>query len=402
MTPRPDLLLTFDFPPMGGGIARWMAELALRYPAGELIVSTGQPDTPADDARFPNRIDRLALPSRRLKTLAGLVLWSRRVTTILHDEAPGFLWCGNLRPAAYPAKWAHERSGIPYGVMVHGGDLLGLRHNYRESRVKRLAARTLLGSAEVLVANSRWTHDVACEVLRELGLADRTLRVRVVPLGTDPDVFRPGLDPAPLVASHRLPPGRWLTTVARLVPHKGIDTTIQALAILGAEFPELHYAIVGEGSHQPSLETLAAEAGVGSRVHFLTDVTDEMLPFAYALSDVYVGVSRQTARDVEGFGIALLEASASARPVVAGLSGGMPDAVKDGETGFLTNSEDPAAVASAIARILRDPALARRLGAAGRGAVESFYNWDRVVGDLRALSATAAPARPRSRGSGRP
>jgi phosphatidylinositol alpha-1,6-mannosyltransferase len=391
----PDLLLTFDFPPMGGGIARWMAELALGYPAGGLIVSTGSLAGAAEsDARFPARIDRLTVPASRLKTLRGLILWSRRVTALTAEHSVPFIWCGNVRPAAYPAKWAHDRSGIPYGVMVHGGDLLALRHNYRESRFKRLAAKSLLGSAEVLVANSRFTHDLACEVFRELGLPERTGRVRVVPLGTDPVQFRPGLDPEPLVTRHRLPPGRWLLTVARLVPHKGIDTAIKALALLAPGHPDLRYAIAGQGTYRPALESLAREHGMGDRVHFLADVSDGDLPMAYALADVYVGVSRLTARDVEGFGIALLEASASGKPVVAGRSGGMPDAVREGETGLLVDPEDPESVARAIGGLLDDPARGRAMGAAGRKAVESFYNWARVVADLRAISGQARSARP--------
>jgi phosphatidylinositol alpha-1,6-mannosyltransferase len=379
MTARPDLLLTFDFPPIGGGISRLMSELAMRYPPGELIVSTGQVDGSGEsDRQFPGRIDRLALPSHRLKTLQGLILWSRRVRALARDHDAKFILCGNLRPAAYPAKWLRETAGLPYGVVLYGGDLLGLRHNYLESRAKRLAARTLLASAEVLVAISRWTHDLACEVLRELGLADRTLRVRVIPMGADPALFTPGLDAGPLVVRHRLPPARWLVTVARLVPHKGVDVTIRALRLLVQAFPDLHYAIVGEGSYQPSLESLAQEAGVADRVHFLTDVRD----------------SRQTARDVEGFGISLLEAQASATPVVAGRSGGMPDAVREGETGLLTDPEDPAAVAASIASLLREPGLAARLGAGGRRAVERYYNWNRVVDDFRALSVTATPAPP--------
>jgi phosphatidylinositol alpha-1,6-mannosyltransferase len=390
----PDLLLTYDFPPMGGGIARWMAEIALRYPAGELIVSTGAMEhSEAADRRYPNRVDRLALPARRLKNLQGLVQWSRRVTTLVAEQQAGFLWCGNLRPAAYPAKWAHERSGIPYGIIVYGGDLLALRINYRDSRIKRVAAQALLGTADVLVACSRWTHDLACDVLRELDLAERTGRVRVIPLGTDPELFRPGLDPAPLIAGHALPAGRWLLTVARLVPHKGMDTTIRALALLAPRYPDLRYAIVGQGPERGALEDLARGEGVAERVHFLSELGDESLPLAYALATVYVGASRQTAKDVEGFGIALLEAQAAGIPVVAGQSGGIPDAVQDGVTGVLTDPEDPAAVAAAVAGLLDDPGRAHQVGAAGRAAVERFFNWTRVVDDLRAVSAEARSAR---------
>ena len=129
-------------------------------------------------------------------------------------------------------------------------------------------------------------------------------------------------------------------------------------------------------------------------MHFLADMSDVDLPLAYALAEVYVGVSRLTARDVEGFGIALLEASASGKPVVAGRSGGMPDAVREGETGLLVDPEDAESVARTIEALLEDPARGRALGAAGRRAVESFYNWPRVVADLRAISATARSARP--------
>jgi phosphatidylinositol alpha-1,6-mannosyltransferase len=388
------LLLTYDFPPMGGGIARWMAEIALRYPAGELIVSTGSMEhSEAADRHYPNRVDRLAIPARRLKNLQGLVQWSRRVTTLVAEQQAGFLWCGNLRPAAYPAKWAHERSGIPYGIIVYGGDLLALRINYLDSRIKRIAAQALLGTADVLVACSRWTHDLACDVLRELGLAERTGRVRVIPLGTDPEVFRPGLDPAPLIADHALPAGRWLLTVARLVPHKGMDTTIRALALLAPRYPDLRYAIVGQGPERATLEDLARSEGVAERVRFLSELGDEALPLAYALATVYVGASRQTAKDVEGFGIALLEAQAAGLPVVAGRSGGIPDAVQNGVTGVLTDPEDPADVAAALAGLLDDPARAQQLGAAGRAAVERFFNWSRVVADLRAVSAEARSAR---------
>ena len=394
MSARPDLLLTFDFPPMGGGIARWMAEIALRYPGGDLIVSTGEmPGSEVVDPRFPNRIDRLGVPARRLKTLHGLVQWSRRVTSLIADHDAAFIWCGNLRPAAYPAKWAHERGGISYGVIVHGGDLLALRINYLDSRLKRAAARALLGTAEVLVAASRWTHDLACDVLRELGLPERTGRVRVVPLGTDPERFRPGLDSRPFADAHHLSQGRWLLTVARLVPHKGIDTTIHALKLLAPRFPDLRYAVVGRGAELSLFEALARQEGVADRVHFLTDITDEDLPLAYALATVYVGVSRQTAKDVEGFGISLLEAQASGTPVVAGRSGGMPDAVREGTTGVLADPEDPGSVAAAIGEFLEDPERAERFGRAGREAVERFFNWPRVVADLRAISVEARSAR---------
>ena len=377
------LLLTYDFPPIGGGIARWMAELARRYPAGSLVVSTGQQgDASEVDASFPNRVDRLSIPSRRLRTIQGILLWSRRVAVLARSTDAEFIWCGNIKPAAYPAKWTMERTGTPFGILLHGGDLLILQHQVHQSAVKRKTAAALLSSAAVLVANSEWTRDRCLTLLSELDIDATPDRVRVVPLGADHEFFRPGLDTREVRARYGLSEGRWLLSVARLSRHKGIDTALQALARLRSRYPDLRYAVVGTGEEHEALAAEARELGVADRVRFLTDVPDRDLPALYNTAEVYLGVSRLMEQRVEGFGISLAEASACGVPVVAGRSGGIPAAVRDGETGLLVDAEQPEAVTEALARLLDDAALRARLGAAGRRAVESHYNWDRVTRDL--------------------
>jgi phosphatidylinositol alpha-1,6-mannosyltransferase len=392
---RPHLLLTYDFPPIGGGIARWMAELARRYPAGSLIVSTGQQADASDvDAGFPNRIDRLGVPSRRLRTIQGVLLWSRRAAVLARSTGAEFIWCGNIKPAAYPAKWTMERTGVPFGILLHGGDLLILQHQIHQSAVKRKTAAALLGSAAVLVANSEWTRDRCLTVLRELELDVAPDRVRVVPLGADETFFRPGVDPHEVRARYQLEPGRWLLSVARLTRHKGIDTALQALSRLAPEHPDLRYAVVGSGEERDALEAEARDLGVADRVRFLTDVPDGDLPALYNCAEIYLGVSRLMEQRVEGFGISLAEASACGLPVIAGRSGGIPAAVRDGETGILVDADRADAVANAVSRLLADPPLRRRLGEAGRRAVEQHYNWRRVTADLiRIGHEMGAPAR---------
>src|SRR5437773_1079083 len=170
--------------------------------------------------------------------------------------------------------------------------------------------------------------------------------------------------------------------------HKGMDTVIAALPAILARAPDVRYAVAGTGPDRERLEQLAHKLGLGDRVRFLGGVSDRELPALYNLASVYVGASRRAERlGVEGFGIALVEASACGRPVVAGNSGGIPDAVRDGETGFLVPPEEPAAFADAICRLLADPAAAQRMGQNGRRAVETYFNWDRVVRDLRELEA---------------
>jgi phosphatidylinositol alpha-1,6-mannosyltransferase len=377
------LLLTYDFPPIGGGIARWMAELARRYPAGSLVVSTGQQgDASEVDAGFPNRVDRLSIPSRRLRTIQGILLWSRRVAVLARSTDAEFIWCGNIKPAAYPAKWTMERTGTPFGILLHGGDLLILQHQVHQSAIRRKTAAALLSSAAVLVANSEWTRDRCLTLLSELDIDATPDRVRVVPLGADHEFFRPGLDTREVRARYGLGEGRWLLSVARLSRHKGIDTALQALARLRSRYPDLRYAVVGTGEEQEALAAEARELGLADRVRFLTDVPDRDLPALYNIAEVYLGVSRLMEQRVEGFGISLAEASACGVPVVAGRSGGIPAAVRDGETGLLVDAEQPEAVAETLASLLDDAALRARLGAAGRRAVESHYNWDRVTADL--------------------
>ena len=399
--PAPSLLLAFDFPPARGGIARVMSEMARRHPAGSLVVSTGSSADDGDglDGGFPNRIDRLPLAPRHLRVVPGLLLWARRAASLARETSAGFVWCGHLKPAAYVAKWTRERLGTPYGVIVYGGDLLALQHQIHQSPAKRKAAALLLRSASVVVAVSGWTRDLCLALMSELGVDPDRHPVRVVPLGADPTEFRPGIDTSAFRARFGLAEGRWLLTVGGLAPYKGSDTVLRAVASLREAAPDLRYAVAGAGGHAAALQAQADELGIGDRVRFLPEVADADLPALYNAADVYVGVSRREGASVEGFGVALAEASACAVPVVAGRSGGIPELVRDGETGLLVDPEQAEPVAAALARLLVDPALATRLGSAARAAVERYYNWERVITDLRGIAAEFA-ARPASRGDG--
>ncbi|MEO8480115.1 MAG: glycosyltransferase family 4 protein [Gemmatimonadota bacterium] len=384
-----DILFAYDFPPLGGGIARMMEELARGYPAGELVVSTGSIEgQDAVDRVLPARVDRIAVAVGRLKTLQGRVLWSRRAVRLAREPGARFVWCGTLRPAGYPAQWAWKRTGLPYGVIFYGGDLRVLQPKLARSWLKRRAYRPLFESASVLVAISAWTATLLADQLRALGLDHLVSRIHVVGLGTSPERFRADAEAAERFRVGRgLPEGRWFVTVARLVPHKGIDTAIRVLAQLAPEFPELRYAVIGRGGYLDQLQRLATELGVHDRVHFLTDVTDNELPGAYAMGEIYLGLSREVGLDAEGFGISLLEAAATELPVVAGASGGIADAVADGETGLLVAPGDVEAAVGAVRHLLANRTLAHQLGAKGRQRVLERFTWDAVVTKFRRLAA---------------
>jgi phosphatidylinositol alpha-1,6-mannosyltransferase len=375
---------------MGGGISRWMAELALGYPADTLTVSTGTLDgAAATDHQLPQRIDRIGVHADRLRTVPGLLAWCRRAVALAREPGVRFAWCDSVRPSGYPARWAFQRADVPYGIIMHGGDLLTLGTKVAQRPFKRRVMRSILGGASVFVANSNWTAARARSLFTALELDAASSRIHIVPLGTDPVRWRP--DPAAAAAFRRrrgLPAGPWLVTVARLVEYKGIDTAIRVLALLAADHPSLRYAVIGRGPDAVRLRALSTELGVSDRVHLLTDVADDELVAGYSLGDVYVGLTRETPTDVEGFGISFVEAAACGLPVVAMRSGGIPDAVRDGETGMLLEPGALAAAVAAVDQLLKRRDLASRMGQAGRELVERQLNWDRVVRDMQEIAAT--------------
>jgi phosphatidyl-myo-inositol dimannoside synthase len=391
----PQLLLSYDFPPMGGGIARWMGELAKRYPSGRLIVSTGQfGEGGLRDQHFASCIDRLPVPSSRLRSVPGIVRWSRRARALARSHRAEFVWCGNLKPAAYPAKWVKARLGVPYGILLHGGDLLTLRQQVSRSYAKRRVARSLLGSAALLVCNSGYTAGLCRSVLSDLGVTAPNDRVHTVPLGTDPEIFRPGLGTGEVKRRYGLAGRRWLLSVARLTRHKGIDVGMQVLAQLAPEYPDLGYAVVGTGDDLSELESMGRGLGIADRINFLGQVPEADLPQVYNSAEIYLGLSRIMPERVEGFGISLVEASACGLPVIAGISGGIPETVEDGVSGLLVSPEQVNQVSAAVRSLLNDRSLAAKLGSNGRERVERYYNWDRVVAELALLGhehGTQAP-----------
>ena len=261
-------------------------------------------------------------------------------------------------------------------------------HAIHHSRFARKTAKALFGSAVAVVANSQWTREQAQTVLRELGLDPLAEHVRLVPLGTDPEQFRPGLDTRAVRTRYGLNGDAWVLTVARLEAYKGVDMALKAVAQCRSDGLDVNYLIVGNGKKRKAYQKLAQELQIADHVRFVGNVPEAELPAVFNIASAYIGVSRRAdGSRVEGFGVALAEASASGLPVIAGQSGGLAEAVHDGETGLVVNPDDAEAVAAALKRLLGDQLLARRLGQAGRKSIETYYNWDRVIRDLRDIES---------------
>jgi phosphatidylinositol alpha-1,6-mannosyltransferase len=159
------------------------------------------------------------------------------------------------------------------------------------------------------------------------------------------------------------------------------------VAALTDEFPTLRYAIVGTGPDENRLRALAKELKISDRTIFTGALTDEEIAEAYATSTIYVGLSRvESVIFAEGFGISFLEAAASGVPSVAGDSGGVRSAVRDGVSGTIVPPTDVRGVADAIRDLLRNSDKRARMGRDARSLVETHYNWERVARDTRAFT----------------
>lgn len=373
------LLVTNDFPPKVGGIQSYLWELWRRLPPERTTVLTSaRRDAAAFDAAQGFRVERSRWP-----VLLPTPALAGQIDALADEVDAGIV----LLDPALPLGWLGPRLARPYGVVLHGaevtvpGRLPGLR---------ALLGRVLRGARLVVAAGGY----PAAEAERAAGVPLPTV---VVPPGVDVERFVPlagnereaarvrlGLDPtAPLVVS-----------VSRLVPRKGMDVLIDAVAEVRRHRTDVQLAIAGAGRDRRRLERRAERRGVPAR--FLGRVPSDDLPVVHACADVFAMVCRNRwgGLEQEGFGIVFLEASAGGVPVVAGRSGGSHEAVVHGETGVVIDDPRSAGeVAQHLERLLADPARRARMGGAGRHRVVAELTYDTLAEHLgQAIDEVGRPA----------
>ncbi|MFN2432596.1 MAG: glycosyltransferase family 4 protein, partial [Gemmatimonadota bacterium] len=385
------LFLSADWKPDRGGIAELHASLLAPFPAGAVEVSTVRAPAGWRDV-FPHPVRRLPMGFRESSRLPGLVRWTLAARRRVRDGGFDVALAGTLRPAGGVAAALRRLEALPFALLVHGKDVLKERAKVERSPLYRALAGHLLRAAGAVVANSRFTADEARELGRAAGAPELAERVHVVHPGADPLRFHPGDDGVrELRARLGLEARRVALTVGRLEARKGMDAALEAVASLAGEFPDLVYVVAGAGPRNEDLRRRASSADLAGRVLFLGDVADDELPALYRAAELFLLPSRREAGDeVEGFGLVLLEASATGLPVVGGRSGGVADAVLEGETGILVDPASSADLARAMRALLADPGLAARLGGGGRDAVLRRFNWDRAAGEVQGILAELA------------
>jgi phosphatidylinositol alpha-1,6-mannosyltransferase len=377
----PDVLFAVnDFPPIGGGESRLYHGLARHLPASSAVVlAPSLPGADRIDALLPVEVIRRPMPahagtvSRVLRAAAA----GAHLAQILARRRFRYLVCGQLLSLGGPTRLLANALGIPYAVFVHGADLL----DYHERPPWGRLVRYVIEGADTVVANSRFTRDLVERLLP--GAARRTL---VLPMGVDP---APPADPTQVESlrrRYRLGDGPVLLTVARLVAVKGHDVAIESLARLAPGFPDARYLVVGDGPERARLEAHARALGVADRVIFTGRIADEERDAHYALATLYIQPSRTTGAydGLEGFGLSFLEAASHGLPSIGGRSGGVPEAVAHGESGFVVPPLDRDAIADAVRRLIENPALRLKMSATAR-LWAAHHPWDRSSAALQSL-----------------
>ncbi len=370
------LLFTEVFPPDVGGIQHHLAgQWAALPPPTSFVIAPAGPGAEAWDREQPYRIVRTVMRGWTYPR------WRPALTTlrqIVREVQPEVLVCGKALFEGRAALRLQRDISLPFVVMTYAMELKTWLSGWKTRRDLLLV---LQHAARIVVIN-RETR----QILLDHGVPDRQI-VKIFP-GVDAAFFEPPANARAvredLALDGPFPGGesrrggkRVIITVCRLVPRKGVDVLLRALPTILLKIPQVVLLVVGDGPERTALQRLAAALGLTSSVRFLGRVSRADLLKTLRLGDVFALTPREIGNDIEGFGMAYIEAAAAGLPAVASRSGGVPEAVLDGVTGLLVPPDDPPETAQALLRLLLNGELRARLAAAARARAQNEFPWPR-------------------------
>ena len=388
---KKSLLVTLDFPPNLGGVAAYYYQVCKNLPANKIVVlAPKQEGDQAFDREQNFTIIRKKLlnyfPQKMPKGLGGIlkiaasVKWLsiiKHLSPIVKNHKIELIQAGQVLPLGTLALFYQRRRKLPYIFYAHGLDLTLPQKFMR----KKTLLKKIIAGAAAIVANSYFTKD---ELLK-LGATPEKIKV-IYPCPNLP--AQPASDQKikEISANHHLTDKKILLTVGRLIERKGHDSVIKALPAIIKKVPTVVYLIVGSGPEEKRLKKLVNQHRLGDYVKFLGAVSPHDLVAFYQLCDVFIMPARQLANgDVEGFGIVYLEANQFAKPVIGGRSGGVAEAVIDGQTGILVDPIDVNEIAQAAIKLLTDTAYAAKLGTQGLERVTEKFDWPTQVEKIKEI-----------------
>jgi phosphatidylinositol alpha-1,6-mannosyltransferase len=362
------LFVTNDFGPRAGGIETFIIGLIERRAfASTIVYTSAQANSQEYDQMWEKKygvkvirdLSRILLPTPRV---------SRRISTLIKNEEIKVAAFGAAAPLGLLAH-SMKRSGIVRLVaLTHGHEVWWARVFPFNLLLRRIGTRV-----NSLTYLGEYTRQM---ISRPLTHSAKNAMVKIAP-GIDTDHFSPR-NSENLRQSLQLSQKKVIVCVARLVHRKGQDKLIDAMPIILESISNAHLLIVGQGPYLPKLVKRVKKLGLVENVTFVGRINYEQLPEYICVGDLFAMPSRSRfgGLEVEGLGIAYLEASACGLPVIAGASGGAPDAVVDGKTGEVVNGTDITAIAQSVIKFLSDPERSRQMGQFGRNWVVEKWRWE--------------------------
>ncbi|MDA8368491.1 MAG: glycosyltransferase family 4 protein [Nocardiopsaceae bacterium] len=385
------LIVTNDFPPRPGGIQAFVHELAMRRPPESVVVYCSTPTARGAAAWGDPASFDLGLPFPVVREHTPVLLptpgVARRAARIIALEECDSVLFGAAAPLGLMADELRRAGARRIVALTHGHETGWSALPGARGMLRRIAEQT-----DTLTYLGDYTRTRLARAVTPGAAA----RMRRLTPGVDTTRFRPGAGGEDIRKRHGLGGRPVVVCVSRLVPRKGQDTLIRAWPRVLADVSGAALLVVGGGPYRARLQEMARRQGVADSVYFTGDVPAEELPAHYDAADVFAMPcrTRNGGLDVEGLGMVYLEASASGLPVIAGDSGGAPDAVREGETGHVVDGRRPGPAARALIRLLRDPQEAAAMGARGRDWAEREWSWDTTAARLDDLLSGAAPKAP--------
>lgn len=364
------VIFSEDFPPNSGGVAQWAAGVAqsIHNMGHELRVLTRYR---AEYPPNPNlyKFPILYMKGKRWRQLRSWYCYKHIKDIYRQGYKPDLIIATTWNFSRSVLKLA-RRNRTKIVTIVHG-----LEVTRKMSALKRKWLERTLRGNDLVVSVSHFTRQ---RIVQKYPINPK--QVVVFPNGVDPTVFSPAPDAPILRERLGLADEKIVLTLARVVKRKGHDQVIRALPAVRKKIPNLKYIIAGNWNEKyyRELRQLVADQRLQDMVLFTGYVPPSEVKYFYQLCDVYVMPSRELRDkgDTEGFGITFLEANACEKPVIGGNSGGVGDAIVDGQTGFLVDPLNVDEIAEKLTLLLSDPELARRMGRQGRERIENEFTWD--------------------------
>lgn len=367
------LLVTQDFPPNTGGIETYCFELAKRFVKSTehfAVLAPSHREAKLIDQNLPYPVYRIPVKNSLLPLMVPIpeMYFSviEKFDTVLHAQWQTVGASVLSKKVGYPKHIyvaAHARELLISPFYADGGRTSRKLHSWRKK---------LLSKVDGFFPVSQYT----ASILLEDGIPAG--KIHIVGNGTDPEVFKPQ-NTSLLAKELNLGEKKVILTICRLVPRKGIDLVLHALKKVIEHRKDVVYLIGGTGPDEERLKSLVFEFNLGQYVKFLGRIPDDKMASYYSISDVFVMPASNEPPDVEGFGIVFLEANACGTAVIGSKTGGIPDAVIHGETGFLIEEQNLGQLVDYLTKLLNNKELAGKMGWQGRKRILNEATWDSVA-----------------------